>query len=76
MNVNKTKSGLLRILERRGKVSLVNNSLNITEVNCYKYLGVIINQSLLIENQININTNKSISTKKRNRNSQAILCRP
>ena len=49
MKVNYIKSGLLRILKRRGKNSLISNSLNILEINCNKYIGVIINQSLLIE---------------------------
>ena len=65
MKVNNTKSRLLRILKRRGKVLLVSNSLNIQEVNCYKYLGVIINQSLLIENQKKLIQTKALALKRR-----------
>ena len=65
MKVNDTKSGILRILKRRGNFSLISNSLNIPEVNCYKYFGVIINQSLLIENQKKLIQTKALALKRR-----------
>jgi hypothetical protein len=40
IEVNKKKSGILRILNRRGKVGTIPNSLNIPEVYIYQYLSV------------------------------------
>ena len=51
MKINETKSGLLRILLKSVNISIIINAMNIPEVNSYKYLGVIINQSLIIENK-------------------------
>ena len=49
MKVNDTKWGLRIKLKRQGKTLLISNTLNIEEVNYYKYLGVIINHTLLIK---------------------------
>ena len=46
MKINERKSGILRILKKRGKTRKIENSLNIQEVKSYKYLGIHINQSL------------------------------
>ena len=44
MKINEQKSGILRILKKNGKIGKIENSLNIPEVESYKYLGVQINQ--------------------------------
>ena len=46
MKINEKKSGILWILKRKGKTGVINNSLNIPEVENYKYLRVVINQSI------------------------------
>ena len=51
MKINETKSGILRILKKSVNISIIINAMNIPEVNSFKYLGVIINQSLIIENK-------------------------
>ena len=40
MKINPSKSGILRILNRRGKVKGIPNALDIPEVTSYRYLGV------------------------------------
>ena len=52
MVINKNKSGIMRILKRSGKIKGIKNSLDIPEVNTYKYLGVNINQSSLLNNHL------------------------
>ena len=42
MTINPKKSGILRILLRKGKCKGIKNWLNIPEVDWYKYLGVTI----------------------------------
>ena len=49
MTINPRKSGILRILARRGKWLSIENWLKIPEVNSYWYLGVRITQSLMLE---------------------------
>ena len=49
MTVNSNKSGIIRILLRKGGVKQISNWLKIPEVRCYKYLGVTINQSLKLD---------------------------
>ena len=39
MKINKEKSGILRILKRKGKIGYIENELKIPEVESYKYLG-------------------------------------
>ena len=46
MIVNPSKSGILRILNRKGKTPGIVNPLNIPEVDKYNYLGIAITQSL------------------------------
>ena len=46
INLNPEKSGIMRFLKRSGKVQGMANVANIPEVTEYKYLGLIINQSL------------------------------
>ena len=46
INLNLEKSGIMRILKRSGKVQVMANVANIPEVTEYKYLGLVINQSL------------------------------
>jgi hypothetical protein len=46
MKVNSSKSGILRILSRKGKAQSTSNSLSIPEVTSYWYLGIKITQSL------------------------------
>ena len=53
MKINEKKSGYLRILKRRGKTFSIANELNIPEVSEYKYLGILINQSLKPTNHQN-----------------------
>ena len=48
MMVNKDKSGILRIIKRSGKITDIKIWLNILEVSTYKYLGININQSILL----------------------------
>ena len=49
MTINPKKSGILRILLRKGKCKGIKNWLNIPEVDWYKYLGVTITQSLQLK---------------------------
>ena len=49
MKINERKSGILRILKKRGKTRKIENSLDIPEVESYKYLGIHINQSLRLD---------------------------
>ena len=54
------KSGIMRILRREGKVKEINNILRIPEVKEYKYLGILINQSLKfkgVESELKENLN-------------------
>ena len=53
MKVNPTKSGKLRILNRKGKILGIENSLNIPEVEKYNYFGIIITQSLKLKEHEN-----------------------
>ena len=46
IELNSSKSGILRILNRTGKAKGITNIANIPEVMEYKYLGIIINQSI------------------------------
>ena len=48
--INKDKSGILRIMQKSGKITEIKNWLNISEVSTYKYLGININQSILLKN--------------------------
>ena len=64
VKINETKSGLLGILKNSGKISIIINAMNIPEVNSYKYLGVIINQSLIIENQKKLIQSKILTLKR------------
>ena len=49
MKINKDKSGILRILKRKGKIRKIENCLDIPEVDSYKYLGITLNQSLQLD---------------------------
>ena len=49
MTINPKKSGILRILLRKGKCKGIRNWLNIPEVDWYEYLGVTITQSLQLK---------------------------
>ena len=54
MNINHKKSGILRILIIKGKILGIKNSLSISEVENYTYLGIIITHSLkLKDHEIN-----------------------
>ena len=46
IKLNPHKSGIMRILNKSGKVKGIKNAANIPEVGKYKYLGITINQSL------------------------------
>ena len=46
IKINANKSGLLKILGRKGKIRCLKNKMNIPEVEDYNYLGVCIDQSL------------------------------
>ena len=48
MEINAEKSGIMRVLKRKGKWKGVKNVLNIPEVDCYKYLGVKLEQLFLL----------------------------
>ena len=64
MIVNPQKSGIMRILNRRGKCNKIQNSLDIPEVDTYWYLGVTLSQTLKpTEHEIKI------------RNVETFLCR-
>ena len=47
MEINAENSGIMRVLKRKGKWKGVKNVQNIPEIDCYKYLGVKLEQSLL-----------------------------
>ena len=49
MEINSEKSGIMRILNRKGKSKGIKNKLDIPEVLSYPYLGIIINQSLRLK---------------------------
>ena len=49
MTINPKKSGILRILQRKGKCTGIQNWLNIPEVDWYRYLGVRITQSMKLK---------------------------
>ena len=49
MTINPGKSGILRILARRGKWLSIENWLKIPEVNSYWYLGLRLTQSLILD---------------------------
>ena len=49
MKINSNKSGIMRILRRRGKWKGISNILNIPEVEKYNYLSITINQSLKLK---------------------------
>ena len=49
LKINSNKSGIMRILIRRGKWKGISNILNIPEVEKYNYLGITINQSLKLK---------------------------
>ena len=49
MEVNQSKSGIMRVLKRKGKWFVINNSLNIPEVDNYKYLGIRLDQTLRLD---------------------------
>ena len=46
MEINKDKSGIMRVLLRKGKCHGIDNTLQIPEVDSYWYLGIRIDQSL------------------------------
>ena len=49
MTINPKKPGILRILQRKGKCTGIQNWLNIPEVDWYRYLGVRITQSMKLK---------------------------
>ena len=65
MKINEKKSGILRILKRNGKVGYIENTLNIPEVKEYKYLGIILNQSIRLTNHQKLIRSKVQALKKR-----------
>ena len=65
MKINEKKSGYLRILKKKGKTFSITNELNIPEVSEYKYLGIIINQSLKPTNHQNYIKTKVQALKRR-----------
>ena len=52
IKINPSKSGIFRILNRRGKVKDILNALDIPEVTSYKYLGVEMNQTIKLNGHI------------------------
>ena len=52
MRINKDKSGIMRILLRKGKWKGINNILKIPEVESYCYLGIRIDQSLKMKDHL------------------------
>ena len=46
MKINEQKPSILRILKRTGKIGIIPNKLNIPEINKYKFLGIMLNQSI------------------------------
>ena len=65
MKINKKKSGYLRILKKKGKTFSITNELYIPEVSEYKYLGIVINQSLKPTNHQNYIKTKVQALKRR-----------
>ena len=49
MTINPKKSGIIRILNRKGGWSQIKNWLQIVEVKSYRYLGITINQALRLD---------------------------
>ena len=52
IEINPSKSGILRILNRRGKAKGIPDALDIQEVTSYRYLGVEINQTIKLNGRI------------------------
>ena len=65
MIINENKSGILRILKRSETKWIIKNSLNIIESETYKYLGVVINQSLTTKQNKDIIKTKVTALKRR-----------
>ena len=65
MKINPTKSGIIRILLRKGKIKQISNWLNIPEVSAYRYLGITINQTMKIDEHYKILKNMEIQLRKR-----------
>ena len=65
MKINEKKSGYLRILKRKGKTYTIENELSIPEVEEYKYLGIVISQSLKLRNHISYIKIKTQALKRR-----------
>ena len=53
MTINANKSGIMRILRKKGKCKRISNTLDIPEVDKYTYLWITINQSLKLNDQDN-----------------------
>ena len=49
MEVNPSKSGIMRVMRRKGKWFIINNVLDIPEVDSYKYLGIRLDQTLRLD---------------------------
>ena len=54
MKINESKSGILRILQRKVKWKGIKNELNIPEVDSYRYLGVQITQTASIKEHAHV----------------------
>ena len=65
MAINEKKSGILRILKRKGRAGIISNSLNIPEIAEYKYLRITINQSITTKIHSEIIKSKVLSLKRR-----------
>ena len=59
IKLNPHKSGIMRILNKSGKVKGIKNAANIPEVGKYKYLGITINQSLNFKDIIELISKKT-----------------
>ena len=51
ININKEKLGIMKIRLRRSKITEFNNRMSILAVNSYKYLRIIIDQSVKMKPQ-------------------------
>ena len=65
MKINPEKSGIMKVLLKKGKWKGIKNSLNIPEVDTYKYLGIKIKQSLQYKEHENMLKNTEVDLRRK-----------
>ena len=74
MKINELKSGILRILKRTRKIGIIPNKLNTLEVNQYKYLGIMLNQSIRAKYPPTIHKRQNKIPQEKNMFTKTIAC--